>query len=68
MVANEEIGMTQIKKFDKNMYEDKPIDSQVNEWIKQNGGHIKVANIQYTITESGYEVVIVTYNELKGLS
>lgn len=57
--------MTQIKKFENGMYEDKSIDKKVNEWISLNIGHIEVINIQYAITESGYEVVIVTYNELR---
>lgn len=60
--------MVQIKKFENGVYDDKSIDSKVNEWISLNIGHIEVINIQYALIDPGYEVVIVIYNECGGLN
>ncbi len=56
--------MIQAKKFDTAIYDDEDITTKLNNWVKENNSHINVIDVKYSIIESGYECIVVIYEEL----
>jgi hypothetical protein len=57
--------MIQVKKIDVSLgySEDKKIDDLINDWLKNTTG-IKVIDIKYNVTDSGYESALIIYDKI----